>query len=51
VFDLGGTLVQWPDWEGGAATKWGLAFDALRAELTVWQADYSLLNEWDLEGL
>ena len=30
VFDLGGTLVQWPDWEGGAATKWGLAFDALR---------------------
>jgi len=31
VFDLGGTLVQWPDWEGGAATKWGLAFDALRA--------------------
>ena len=31
VFDLGGTLVQWPDWEGGAATKWGLAYDALRA--------------------
>jgi putative hydrolase of the HAD superfamily len=30
VFDLGGTLVQWADWEGGAATKWGLAFDALR---------------------
>ena len=23
--------MQWPDWEGGAATKWGLAFDALRA--------------------
>jgi putative hydrolase of the HAD superfamily len=31
VFDLGGTLVQWPDWEGGAAAKWGLAYDALRA--------------------
>ncbi|MDP9281041.1 MAG: HAD family hydrolase [Chloroflexota bacterium] len=30
VFDLGGTLVQWADWEGGASTKWGLAFDALR---------------------
>jgi len=30
VFDLGGTLVQWADWEGGAATKWGLAYDALR---------------------
>jgi len=29
VFDLGGTLVQWADWEGGAATKWGLAYDAL----------------------
>jgi putative hydrolase of the HAD superfamily len=31
VFDLGGTLVQWADWEGGTATKWGLAYDALRA--------------------
>ena len=31
VFDLGGTLVQWPDWEGGAATRWAIAFDALRA--------------------
>lgn len=31
VFDLGGTLVQWPDWEGGASAKWGLAYDALRA--------------------
>ena len=29
MFDLGGTLVQWADWEGGAATKWGLAHDAL----------------------
>jgi HAD superfamily hydrolase (TIGR01509 family) len=31
VFDLGGTLVQWPDWEGGAPAKWGFAYDALRA--------------------
>ena len=31
VFDLGGTLVQWPDWEGSAPAKWGLAYDALRA--------------------
>lgn len=30
VFDLGGTLVQWPDWEGGAPAKWGLAYDAVR---------------------
>lgn len=31
VFDLGGTLVQWPDWEEGAPGKWALAFDAMRA--------------------
>jgi putative hydrolase of the HAD superfamily len=31
VFDLGGTLVHWPDWEGAAPAKWGLAYDALRA--------------------
>lgn len=31
IFDLGGTLVQWPDWEGGAPAKWGLAYDAVRA--------------------
>ncbi len=30
VFDLGGTLVHWPDWEGGALAKWGLAYDALQ---------------------
>jgi putative hydrolase of the HAD superfamily len=30
VFDLGGTLVQWPDWEGGAPAKWGVAYDAVR---------------------
>ena len=31
VFDLGGTLVRWDDWEDGAAAKWGLAYDAVRA--------------------
>ena len=30
VFDLGGTLVHWPDWEDGAAAKWSFAYDALR---------------------
>jgi putative hydrolase of the HAD superfamily len=30
VFDLGGTLVEWPDWEVGAPAKWGLAYDAVR---------------------
>ena len=29
VFDLGGTLVHWPDWEEGAAAKWAAAYDAL----------------------
>jgi putative hydrolase of the HAD superfamily len=29
VFDLGGTLVHWPDWEDGAAAKWSAAYDAL----------------------
>ncbi len=31
VFDLGGTLVHWPDWEDGAAAKWSHAYTALRA--------------------
>ena len=31
MFDLGGTLVQWPDWEDGAPAKWGLAYEALGA--------------------
>jgi putative hydrolase of the HAD superfamily len=31
VFDLGGTLVEWPDWEGGAPAKWGYAYDTVRA--------------------
>lgn len=31
VFDLGGTLVHWPDWDEGAAAKWAAAYDALAA--------------------
>lgn len=31
VFDLGGTLVHWPDWERGAPAKWGIAYETLRA--------------------
>ena len=27
VFDLGGTLVDWPDWDGDAPRRWGLSFD------------------------
>jgi putative hydrolase of the HAD superfamily len=29
VFDLGGTLVQWPKWDEDAPVKWGFAYDAL----------------------
>ena len=29
VFDLGGTLVHWPDWEEAAPAKWSFAYDAL----------------------
>ncbi len=30
IFDLGGTLVHWPNWEEAAPTKWSFAYDALR---------------------
>ena len=30
VFDLGGTLVHWADWEDGAGAKWSSAYDAMR---------------------
>ena len=30
IFDLGGTLVHWADWDEGAPAKWGAAHDALR---------------------
>ena len=29
IFDLGGTLVHWPDWNGGAPQKWGRSYDEL----------------------
>jgi len=33
VFDLGGTLINWPDWEGGAPAKWSAAYDAVAARI------------------
>ncbi len=30
VFDLGGTLVHWADWEDAAPLKWAAAYDTLR---------------------
>jgi putative hydrolase of the HAD superfamily len=29
IFDLGGTLVDWPDWEEDAPRRWGLSYDQL----------------------
>jgi putative hydrolase of the HAD superfamily len=43
VFDLGGTLVEWPDWERGAPAKWGLSYDAIREageEITASREDF-----------
>jgi putative hydrolase of the HAD superfamily len=41
VFDLGGTLVQWEDWEGGSPAKWRRAYDAVLA------ADHDLTTSPD----
>ncbi|HVD52499.1 MAG TPA: hypothetical protein VNB51_10695, partial [Candidatus Udaeobacter sp.] len=29
IFDLGGTLVHWSDWDTGADTKWAASYDHL----------------------
>lgn len=31
IFDLGGTLVDWPDWDGDAPRRWGMSYDYLTA--------------------
>jgi putative hydrolase of the HAD superfamily len=33
IFDLGGTLVHWPDWEGDSTRRWALSYDNLAAAL------------------
>jgi putative hydrolase of the HAD superfamily len=33
IFDLGGTLVDWPDWNEDAPRRWALSWDALTATL------------------
>ena len=33
IFDLGGTLVDWPDWAEGASRCWSLSYDNLVGEL------------------
>lgn len=39
IFDLGGTLVEWPDWDTASEERWGMAYDAARALLSRGQAD------------
>ena len=29
IFDLGGTLVDWPDWDEGVIRCWNLSYDYL----------------------
>ncbi len=33
IFDLGGTLIDWPDWNEDAGRRWGLSYDYLIAQL------------------
>jgi putative hydrolase of the HAD superfamily len=33
IFDLGGTLVDWPDWAEDAPRRWGLTYERVVAEL------------------
>jgi len=33
IFDLGGTLVDWPDWDTASEDRWGLAYDFFSASL------------------
>lgn len=33
IFDLGGTLVEWPEWDADAPRRWGLSYDHLIAAL------------------
>ncbi len=31
IFDLGGTLLDWPDWDADSPRRWGIGYDVLRA--------------------
>jgi putative hydrolase of the HAD superfamily len=34
IFDLGGTLLDWPDWNEDVGRRWGLSYDYLTTKLT-----------------
>jgi putative hydrolase of the HAD superfamily len=33
IFDLGGTLIDWPDWDADVEGRWALSYDYLVATL------------------
>ena len=33
IFDLGGTLVDWPDWDEDVQRRWSISYDYLTARL------------------
>lgn len=33
IFDLGGTLIEWPDWDNDVERRWGLSYDHLISTL------------------
>ncbi|GCE24635.1 hypothetical protein KDA_01190 [Dictyobacter alpinus] len=33
IFDLGGTLIDWPDWDTGANGRWGMSYDYVCAKV------------------
>src|SRR5690348_4913583 len=33
IFDLGGTLIEWPDWDNDIERRWGLSYDYLISTL------------------
>src|SRR5438876_258176 len=33
IFDLGGTLLDWPDWNEDVSRRWALSYDYLTAQL------------------
>lgn len=56
IFDLGGTLIDWPDWDADIERRWGLAYDYLvvhspsqnwpSKEVYVWAMREAEKNHW-----
>ena len=35
IFDLGGTLIDWPDWDENVSRRWGLSYDYLISKVSI----------------